>query len=498
MKGIARFTPPYLTPVNTLRHTARSLAAALLLVMTACTAEIPGEETTQAAGTPIILTLAESADPQTRISEDTDGNIQWTGDEKVAVKINNKVCQYVVKKSGNTTTLQPDGPGNTHYWSGTKVNVEMWYPYATAKPSIITTPTDQSKPFTYHLEYLGSITPGNTNVKMRHSTARICAKIGHGYSPNSPIKSVKINIGEGITKRVYTPRIIGGRYVVMLSTNPTSEIKKGAELFTITLADGKTYTYKQPKKLTLMEGESYDYNITLRGAVIDLSKGSATISSDGNYTVIGSSKTNTLTINGGSPRVTLSGITLDLTAGDPPIRVRNCSPTFVLQNKNTVRTTVEKAAAIYVDYQSTLTIEGSGELIADGGKDAASIGGNYGEGCKKIIIKSGTITASGQESSAAIGAGYWQNCESIEILGGKIMVSVYSLYSQSLGVIGGGLMGNCGSIKLRDCTIEMEKSGFTSQLRSFKADRVDPEKPEDPNSLKNANVHLKINDKVIW
>lgn len=70
------------------------------------------------------------------------------------------------------------------------------------------------------------------------------------------------------------------------------------------------------------------------------------------------------------------------------------------------------------DDGTTLTIEGTGELIADMSldRDRAAIGGGRGD----IIIKSGTITALGGHGGAGIGANRTGTTGNITIMGGNI------------------------------------------------------------------------------
>jgi len=71
----------------------------------------------------------------------------------------------------------------------------------------------------------------------------------------------------------------------------------------------------------------------------------------------------------------------------------------------------------------TLTIDGTGSLVVQGGSGAAGIGANANTGsrCGNIVIADGTIVATGGEGASAIGAGYYESkCGDITIAGGNV------------------------------------------------------------------------------
>lgn len=94
----------------------------------------------------------------------------------------------------------------------------------------------------------------------------------------------------------------------------------------------------------------------------------------------------------------------------------------------------------------TLTIQGTGSLNAQGGSNAAGIGGGSGITCGNISLVGGAITACGGEGGAGIGGGAGGSCGSIDVRGGEIIASG----GEGAAGIGSGSGVNtaCGNIHL--------------------------------------------------
>ena len=94
----------------------------------------------------------------------------------------------------------------------------------------------------------------------------------------------------------------------------------------------------------------------------------------------------------------------------------------------------------------TLTIQGTGSLNAQGGSNAAGIGGGSGITCGNISLVGGAITACGGEGGAGIGGGAGGTCGNIEIEGGEITANG----GEGAAGIGSGSGVNtaCGNIHL--------------------------------------------------
>lgn len=118
-------------------------------------------------------------------------------------------------------------------------------------------------------------------------------------------------------------------------------------------------------------------------------------------------------------------------------------------------------AGIYVDSGKTLTISGTGSLIANGSTDGIKSGAGIG-GCDQyggnIVIEDGHIQATGGENAAGIGSGYSSNtvtCGDIAISGGTV-TAVGGAYAAAIGCGKGYDSSNrntCGNITISDGTV---------------------------------------------
>jgi hypothetical protein len=115
------------------------------------------------------------------------------------------------------------------------------------------------------------------------------------------------------------------------------------------------------------------------------------------------------------------------------------------------------AIAVRANENSKLTIQGTGELTARGGSNAAGIGGSWGFSPSVIIIESGTVNAYGGNSGgdnysgggAGIGGGTSGSGGNITINGGTVYASSGgSWYGWGGAGIGGGYNGSGGSITI--------------------------------------------------
>ena len=106
--------------------------------------------------------------------------------------------------------------------------------------------------------------------------------------------------------------------------------------------------------------------------------------------------------------------------------------------------------AVFVPEGSTLTISGTGELLAIGTRGkGAGIGGGYRINCGNIVIEGGVISAFTDEYSAAIGSGERGTCGNITVTGGVINDATYDGIGDYYGAgIGSGYNGTCGAITI--------------------------------------------------
>jgi hypothetical protein len=181
----------------------------------------------------------------------------------------------------------------------------------------------------------------------------------------------------------------------------------------------------------------------------------------------------TITIADGAT-FTLSWTTLNVTSG-PGIQCSG-SATLILDGTNSVTTTAEIFPAILPGGSgTTLTIQGSGSVTANGGKDAAGIGtGSYTSGlstiyaCGNIVIESGTITANGGYHGTGIGSGYDSFCGDITISGGTVTANGGD-YGAGIGSGSGDTVSGtstCGDIIISGGTVTATGGYFAAGIGS--------------------------------
>ena len=176
------------------------------------------------------------------------------------------------------------------------------------------------------------------------------------------------------------------------------------------------------------------------------SDGTLTVKTDKPLTVSGSPTTDKIVIaEGVKAELTISGLSIDVTAGNAIDLENGASLDLTLEGENTLKAGYGKAG-IHVPKGTTLTIDGNGSLDVEGGRGqyddgnpvgGAGIGADAGpddagegvidEGLGVITINSGTITAKAtRDGSAGIGAGGWSGDtenSSITIKGGRVTAS---------------------------------------------------------------------------
>ena len=139
--------------------------------------------------------------------------------------------------------------------------------------------------------------------------------------------------------------------------------------------------------------------------------------------------------------VTLSGVQIDATASAG----LSChgDVTIILENVNSVSSSLSGYPGIYSHGGKTLTIMGSGSLTASGAEKAAGIGGGTYTG-GNIKILSGTVTANGGDGGAGIGGGESTTVGDIFIGGGNI----FAEGGNRAAGIGSGYLGVCNNIEV--------------------------------------------------
>lgn len=124
--------------------------------------------------------------------------------------------------------------------------------------------------------------------------------------------------------------------------------------------------------------------------------------------------------------------------------------TLIIEGLNDISVTTTTTTQFYSAIQagpagSTLTIQGTGSLTAEGSKRSAAVGSGWETTCGDITIESGTLIVKGGSSSGVgIGSGLKGVCGQITINGGTVKASGGS---QGAG-IGSVQNGTCGDITI--------------------------------------------------
>lgn len=197
-----------------------------------------------------------------------------------------------------------------------------------------------------------------------------------------------------------------------------------------------------------------------------------TIEGDGTYIIKGNGTTQTTghIIIKGNAKITLQGVDIKPSAEESAITIESGSPTLLLEGENHVEGYGDGKAGIYVQENTTLTIEGNGKLDAIGTSKAAGIGGINERSCGQIIIRSGTIYAQSR-SAAGIGCGNHADCQGITITGGNITshaerngwtVGTLGASSEN-GYINDYVKNRCAFVRMSDCTIDVNMNGILAK-----------------------------------
>ena len=163
---------------------------------------------------------------------------------------------------------------------------------------------------------------------------------------------------------------------------------------------------------------------------LNVGSNSVNISTDGEYTITGSTASNTITVTGGTVTITLNGVSVTSNGGCA-FDIKGGDVTLILADGTTNSFTSAGSnnlnAGIHVAENAHLTIRGTGALNAVSEYRGAGIGGNQGSGAGHITIESGNITAKSNADGAGIGGGHTSESsatggtfQSITITGGKV------------------------------------------------------------------------------
>lgn len=138
---------------------------------------------------------------------------------------------------------------------------------------------------------------------------------------------------------------------------------------------------------------------------------------------------NTVTVSGGSCKVTISSLNIKAGSKESPICIKEgASLDLTLLGSSTVSGGYE-SAGIQVPEGASITIGGSGSITATGGYESAGIGGggmlyvDDENGTGTITINGGTVTATGGLNGAGVGCGSESTTGTVIINGGTVIAT---------------------------------------------------------------------------
>lgn len=436
--------------------------------------------------------------PQTRVSENTDRNSsKWDGGEVITVQLgDNKAptTTYEVKNTDGMLELT----GNQLYWAKREDKVTAWYPENGTIPL-----SNQLGGLAYVLQATAEKAAYDKPVALdfSHQLAKIRVKLA-GEKAGS-VNDVKIESYTSCTNTngtVSTDGATAGE-ITMYHLNGTNiyeaNVVPGKAIEKFKVNNGDWVVLSPP--VTPVYGKYHEITIKVNEKVteIDLSKlqGPYTISQDGKYILTGST-TQRIIINADAT-VVLKGVSINTSSDGAPIQISGYhTATLMLEgNNNTIQSNVEKYPAILPDQGSTVVIDGTGSLKAQGSFSAAGIGsGGIGQFAWETIsagyikILGGSVEAIGGTGGTGIGCGYYGNCQGVEILGGTVTARAGGGYDNP--AIGSSTAGSatCTYVKLERCTINAHPEGADVIV----ANSVTPS-INDSGALATAGVTLNVN-----
>ena len=247
----------------------------------------------------------------------------------------------------------------------------------------------------------------------------------------------------------------------------------GADTYNLTaVVDGIAYTLGQ-SSVTFENGKYYEITAKLtKQTTIDLSTVTTDITVPDGFTLTG-------TLDGAhkisiadDATVTLDGVTINGVHWDAlQYAGITCEGDATIILKDGTTNTVNGNAGDYPGIQAggadkTLTITGTGSLIASSDSYGAGIGSAKNQTCGNIVISGGTITAvGGRYCGAGIGSGRSGGCVTITISGGTITATG----GRDGAGIGSGYEGNCGDIVINSTVTHVTATKGSSAPNSIGA-----------------------------
>jgi hypothetical protein len=179
----------------------------------------------------------------------------------------------------------------------------------------------------------------------------------------------------------------------------------------------------------------------------DMATGDLVINTGGEYTISGSTTSNTISINTAeSVVIILNNVSIDVSSSNGKTAFDSGgNVTLYLMGSNSLKSSTSQPGIRVTDgEQITLTNAPAfaGSLTASGGAFGAGIGGGYMQNGGAVTILGGTVRATGGDFAAGIGGAYTGNGGTVTISGGTIT----ALGGVRAAGIGGGIGGSGGDV----------------------------------------------------
>ena len=423
------------------------------------------------------ISASKNADTKALELDENTLNAIWSTSDEVYVFLNNNLTNYVAilrpesssiypdKNSctltGNFTTLPQANDvltlrftsNNYTQQKGTLAYIEKWCDYAEAALHVTGVNNGQIE--------------SSEGVASFASQQAIVKFVLKDKATNAAITPTALIVNDGssnvatvtnIPDDTYTTNGDGVLYVAIPAID-----SKTISLSAATDIDGVRFEYTTPSAVSFANGQYYSVTVAKMVRTVYLNEITDNFEAiNGDILTSTLASSHQISIASGAT-VTLRDATIDcLTEAYAGITCNN-NATLILEGDNTVVGGLNNGwgdyPGIYIAEGHTLTIDGTGTLVAKCGAygseegDACGIGGGYCLSCGNIEILGGTIIASGGDYSSGIGGGWADgedaDCGFISISGGTI-TATGGKYSPG---IGNGYGGTCLDITISGGTI---------------------------------------------
>ena len=300
----------------------------------------------------------------------------------------------------------------------------------------------------------------------------ITANHGDGYMQLSEMK-LFTTATEATEINAYGPIVVTPSSTTNALTVALRNDNASADTYNLTaVVGGIAYTLEKPG-ITFVNGKYYEITAKLtKPTTIDLSTVTTDITVPDGVTLTGTlDGAHKISIADGAT-VTLDNVTINgVHWDDLQYAGITCLGDAIIILKDGTTNTVNGNAGDYPGIQAggadkTLTIQGTGRLIASSDGYGAGIGSAKNQTCGNIVISGGTITAvGGQYCGAGIGSGRSGGCETITISGGTITATG----GRDGAGIGSGYEGNCGDIVINSTVTHVTATKGSSAPNSIGA-----------------------------